>query len=806
MNSIRGYMKIKTSPDTLNIALSYHQKGRLKEAIHLYLKALASQPENPKILYLLGVAYFQQKDSSNALNYLYNSLEIDPLSYASHNYIGMTLALLGQFDDALSHFEKAISINPQYILAYIGKAGIFKSLGQLDEALTIYDKAIHIDCNSLELHNNKGNVLKDIGRFTEALTSFNNALKINPNIAEIHNNKGSTYKLLKNPLSALNCYTKAIHLRPNYIDAYYNAGNAYHELNQLNNALTCYNKVIYLSPEHTKAFINKGEVLIKLNQFEEAKRCNDTAITLDPSCIEAHLNLGTALHKLGHHENAIKSYRQALKLNPKSVDAYFSLASMFEDINQLDEALENYEYALGLDQDYRHLQGRAQHIKMRLGVWENYIPNIKLLNDGINEYKEVSMPFDVQSFLDIPEAQKRCSEIYVRCEWPDNQPKETLHTKSYKNHKKIKVGYFSSDFGDHPVTHLLASLFQLHNRDQFEIIAFAISSRPLDEWKSRIIEGVDIFLEASDKSDKEIIQLARSLELDIAIDLNGFTKHSRPATFIQGLAPIQIGYLGYLGTMGTHAIDYLIADEVLIPQELQRHYTEKIIYLPCYQCNDNIINPTENKLKRSEYGLPDRSFVFCSFNQNYKITPEIFSSWVNILKKVPDSVLWIYASNRTAEQNLKGNAERLGIDPSRLIFAEKVNIKDHIERLSLADLFLDTYPYNAGATASNALRAGLPVLTLSGTTFSSRIGASLLKAVGLNELTTCSLGEYEALAIELSTNKSKLSTIKMKLHDNIISCQLFNTSRFVRNLEQAFLIAYERSCHKIGLDHIYIPS
>jgi predicted O-linked N-acetylglucosamine transferase (SPINDLY family) len=362
-----------------------------------------------------------------------------------------------------------------------------------------------------------------------------------------------------------------------------------------------------------------------------------------------------------------------------------------------------------------------------------------------------------------------------------------------KSKNKIRVGYFSSDFRNHAVSNLTAELFELHDKETFEIYAFSSGPKNSDEQKQRIEKSFHEFFDVADISDGEVVNLARDRGIDIAIDLAGYTENARIGIFERRAAPIQASYLGYLGTLGVPHMDYIFADREIIPPEYQQFYTEKTVYLPgCFQINDRKRTISNNNFARSDFGLPSEGFVFCCFNNSYKITPEIFASWCQILQRVDGSVLWLYEANKGMVENLRLEASSRGVNPDRLIFSGALPIPEYLARYRLADLFLDTFPYNAGTTASDALWAGLPVLTLSGKTFASRMAGSILKAIDLPELVTHTIAEYENLAEQLATNKPKLKAIQTKVADNRMSTPLFDSPRTTKNIEKAYQIMYER--------------
>ncbi len=404
--------------------------------------------------------------------------------------------------------------------------------------------------------------------------------------------------------------------------------------------------------------------------------------------------------------------------------------------------------------------------------------------------------------IDDPDLQRKVTEIFVNKHHPKNRDLPIIAL--YPKQKKIRIGYFSCDFHEHPVAALTAELYEVHDRNHFEIHAFSYGPDTEDKMNLRIKAGVDHFHDVRAMPHKDVAMLARSLEIDIAVDLGGFTQDARTGIFAMSAAPIQVSYIGYIGTLGANYYDYLVADQTMIPKEKQQHYSEKIVYLPSFQVNDSTQPPPSTSLTRQDVGLPETGFVFCCFNNNFKITPTTFDSWGRILEKVKDSVLLIYADNESAQINLSKEITLRGIDPSRLIFGKRLSKSEYLARYRVADLFLDTHPYNAGTTASDALRMGLPVLTYLGSSAVSRHAASILNALNLPELITTTLEEYESLAIELATDPEKLKIIKDKLVSNLSTAPLYDTSLFARNLESAYSMMYDRYQRGLEADHIYV--
>ncbi|MDB9699569.1 hypothetical protein OAA33_01440, partial [Candidatus Pelagibacter sp.] len=473
-------------------------------------------------------------------------------------------------------------------------------------------------------------------------------------------------------------------------------------------------------------------------------------------------------------------------------------------VGRHDKAEASYRKAITLKPNLDFLLGSWMHTKMHLCIWSDLPSNLHKLIKKINNKDKVITPFPLLSLIDEPSIHRKAAEINFNNKFPklDIFPKISL----YHNHEKIRIGYFSTDFKKHPVSYLTAELYEIHDRDKFEIHAFSFGPDTNDELNVRIKAGVDYFHDIQMMSDHDAVKLARSLEIDIAIDLTGFTGKARTNIFAMSAAPIQVNYLGYPGTMAVDFIDYLIADHELIPNDKKIHYSEKIVFMPnSYQPNFSKTKVSKKNFTRKDFGLPDAEFIFCCINALYKINPSIFASWMNILSKVEGSVLWFSYGSTTAINNLKKEARKFGINEDRLVFSPYLSLReDHLKRIQLADLFIDTLPYNAITTASDALRMGLPVLTCVGNSFSSRVSASLLNAVNLPEMITSTQEEYEALAIQLATHPEQLKVIKDKLANNLPTSPLYNASLYTRNLEMAYQIMYKRYHEGLDPDDIEI--
>lgn len=578
---------------------------------------------------------------------------------------------------------------------------------------------------------------------------------------------------------------------------------ALHQSGQLDAAETQYKKLLNFLPSNTDLLTNLGTIALQKGKLEDGVRIIGKSLKINPNQHHALNSQGNALKDLKRLDDALTSYDRAIVLKPDFAEANYNRGVTLQDLKRLDEALASYDRALVLKPDIDFILGYSLHTKMQLCIWDNLPKYLNELTHKINDGEKAVVPFVLFALLDDPELQRKASEIYVNATYPVSHVLPKI--QRYPQHAKIRIGYFSADFRIHPMSHLTAELYETHDRNQFEIYAFYFGPDTKDKMNLRIKAGVDHFLDVRTLSDNDITMLARSFEIDIAVDLGGYTAGSRVGIFAMQAAPIQIHYMGYAGTMGAVYIDYLIADRTLIPEDKQQHYSEKIVYIPnSYMVNLSKIEVAEATLIRQEHDLPGTGFVFCCFNNSFKITPTTFAGWMRILKATEGSVLWLYEGNNSTIKNLTTEALKFGINEDRLIFAKHMPVEDHLNRIQLADLFMDTLPCNAHTTASDALRMGLPVLTCIGNSFASRVAASLLNAVNLPELITTSQEQYESLAIELATHPEKLKAIKDKLANNLPTAPLYDTPLFTKHLESAYLTMYDRYQKGLDAEHIYV--
>jgi predicted O-linked N-acetylglucosamine transferase (SPINDLY family) len=586
---------------------------------------------------------------------------------------------------------------------------------------------------------------------------------------------------------AVASYNQAISLAPDDASAFYNRGAALHELKRFEEAVVSYDRAIELKLSYPGIFFNRGNALYLLRRFDEALASYDHAIALKSDYAEAFNNRANALKEVKRLDEALANCERAIAIKPDYADAHYNHGNALEGLNRLDAAVASYTQAIALAPDHKLAFSGLADCALKLCDW-------RLGEDELGvqttERKLAMAPFTLLAYSSDPSLHLNCARRWI-ADKIQVLPR-TLWTGAIYRKETIRIAYLSADFRQHATAYLMAELFALHDRARFEVLGISFGTEDNSDIRARLIESFDQFHDVRLKTDYEVAQLLTELQVELAVDLKGYTRDARPGILAHRPAPIQVNYLGYPGTMGASFIDYVIADPIVLPFEQQPFYTEKIIQLPdCYQVNDSRRRIGDRTPTRQETGLPDAGFVFCCFNNNYKITAPVFDVWVRLLRAVNGSVLWLLVGNATAQNNLRQEAVARGIDPARLVFAAQLSPEEHLARHRLADLFLDTLPYNAHTTASDALWAGLPLVTCRGETFAGRVAASLLHAIGLPELVTGSLDEYEALALQLAMDASRLQSIRRKLAQNRLGYPLFDTDRFRRHIEAAYLTAWE---------------
>lgn len=826
----------KSPPSTLQQAWALYAGGERATAESLCRAILAREGGDVGAMSLLGIILAQSRLTQEAAELLEQVAARTPQDPAAHNNYGNVLRDLGRYLKALSSYDRAIVIRPDYAEAHYNRGVTLHDLQRQDEALASYNRAVALAPTHASAWSNRGATLRALGLREEAVASYDRAIAIRPAYPEAHNGRGVALQELDRYEDALASYERAIAARADYAEAHSNRGIALHKLERSEEALASLERALAIRSDYAEAHSAHGAVLKELERFEEALASFDRALAVRPDFAEAYSNRGSALRAMRRYPEALASYERALEIDPNFADAHRNQGAAFIDLKSFDQALASYERALALNQDattyvaqgavlhelkrtdeaiasYRRalaldpdagfLLGTLRHVRMQICDWTDLETDVQRITAGLEADRPLSRPFNVLSLVDSPRLQRRACELAVDMEIMPRRKLPPL--PRHPRHERIRVGYFSADLRNHPVTILTAELFELHDRSRFDITAFSLGPNVRDEFRARIEPAFDRFLWVGGQSDREIAELSRSLGIDIAVDLGGYTGDARPRIMALRAAPIQASYLGYLGTMGGEFMDYLIADPIIVPPDVRPHYAEKIAYLPSYQINDSKRAIADKVYSRAELGLPATGFVFCCFNASYKITPEIFARWMRILSAVPDSVLFLLGGDVAKERNLRQQAAVRGVAPERLVFGGRVANAEYLARYRSADLFLDTLPYNAGTTASDALWAGLPVLTCIGQSFAARVAASILTAAHLPELVTSDLDQYERLAIELALRPQRLAAIKGKLAESRATCPLFDTPAVARNVESLYTRMYDRHVAGLPPEHLELP-
>lgn len=759
--------------------------GHAQEALQSYDRALQLRSDFADAWNNRGNALLELGRLHEALESYGRALQLAPGSPDMLNNRGGVLLDMHRAQDALDDFDRSLQLRPQFADALYNRGNALRALQRFGEALESYDGALQLKPDLIHALINRGLALQALGRWAEALTSFERALQLDPSSGDALNNLGNTLLELLRPADALACYQRALSLQPHSVDALNNCGNALMKLDRPTEALHSYERALQLHPQHVEALNNCGNALLALRRTREALTRFEQALQLRPALADAHYNAGNALGALRRFDEAVACYERALKLHPEFAEAIESCAGALGSLRRHEEEAQWFSRLLTLAPDRDYALGNLARARMQCCDWGD-LPGISArIAAETSIGRLAALPGALLALCDDPAQQLQCARSFVNHKHPPACA-PMWNGEPYR-HSGIRVAYISADFYAHATSHLMAQLFEMHDKRRFETLAISIGPDIRDRMRERLERCFDRFIDAREMSDEAVARLLREAEVDIAVDLKGFTADARPGILAFRPAPIQVNYLGYPGSMGADYIDYVLADRTVIPPEHFPYYSEQVVHLPhSYQPNDSSRRIAQRTPSRTEVGLPDGAFVFCCFNNNYKITPAVYDIWMRLLQQTPNSVLWLFEGNAAARRNLSREARRRGVDPERLVFAPRQNIEEHLARQRLANLFLDTFPCNAHTTASDALWAGLPVLTLLGNTFAGRVAASLLRAVGLPELVTHTAAEYESLALELALAPQRLTALTERLRANRDAAPLFDARRYCSGLELAY--------------------
>lgn len=622
--------------------------------------------------------------------------------------------------------------------------------GKLSEAQNLYLKLINENFYNDKLFYFAGTLFLQTNEYEKAIKFLDKSIKLNPNVPEAYSNKGIALTKIEKFEESIENYNTAINLKKDFVDAY----------------------------------LNKGISLRIIKKYKESINCFETCVKLKPKEPKIYNNLGNVYEEIKNYNNALKCYSKALQLNKNFREAYANRGRIFANFNHHELAIDDFEKTLKDGEYLEDILGDLFFAKMKLCDWKNFYEVKLKIEDGINNKKKIISPFPLLSLNDDQKQHKIVAE--------QNAKKHISKISNFsrmfhKKNDKIRIGYFSPDFRNHPVMHLILDIFKNHDTSKFEIYGFNHGPKE-DDWTGIVKKYFHKFYNVYEKSEEDIASLSRQNKIDIAVDLCGYTEYAITKTYIIGAAPIQINYLGYPGTLGNKYFNYIIADKHIIPSGEFKNFSEEVLYLPnCYQANQSKIKISKKNFYKKDFKLPNESFVFACLNNNYKINPIIFDAWMKILIKCKNSVLWLLKSNEQSTENLIKEASKRGVEKNRIIFAEKTALDVHLKRMQFIDLFLDTYPYGAHTTASEAIRMGVPIITIMGNSFASRVATSLLKNVGLESLVTKNIEEYTKTSIDFGLNKNKILVIKNYLSNSSNTKILYDSKKFTKDLENIFL-------------------
>ncbi len=732
--------------------------GQLPQAEALCRQVLVSEPKNFNALQLLGHVALQRGDYAAAARWLTAALSSNPANATVHSNLAVALLALRRWRDALDCCERALALQPRYPEAHCNRGNALRGLDRLSDGLASYGQAIALSPRFYDAHVGRTNALLALKHYDEALASADRALQLEPRSVEAWGLRGAVLLKLRRPEEALESFDRALSIAPESAETTNNRGTALRDLRRPADALTAFRRALELRPEFVEVWCNVANIGLDAGRYPEALEHCERALRIQPDFIEALNIRGTALRVLKRYQEAASTYQRILELAPRHGQALSFLLS-----------------ARAYLCDWTERGEHAALVMRRVAAGEN-----------------ASSPHAFLWICDSAEAQLKCASMYCAEQLPPAAP---LYRGERYRHGRLRVAYLSADFYDHPVAHLIVGVLERHDRSRFETIGVTLYRDPAaGAMHSRMQQAFDHFYDASGVGDREVALRLKEREIDIMVDLTGHTRGGRLGILAFRPAPVQINYLGFTGTSGAPYVDYLIGDSVAIPGVEDNYYSERIVRMPhSFLPNDGGQPIARETPSRRELGLPETGFVFCAFNNAYKLNPVMFDIWMRLLKETPGSVLWLRGEEGPLRANLSREARVRGVDADRLIFASRIAAMDaHLARYRQADLFLDTLPYGAHATARDALWAGLPVLTCTGNAFATRVAASLLTAMDLPELITSDSMQYAERALTLAHSASSLAELRAKLAHQRATHTVFDTDVYRQHLEAAYITASER--------------
>jgi len=733
VNPQKAVILNKATSTKLEKALALQTAGELDAALSLFAKVLSAEPKNAVALYSLAAIESGRKNFDKALKHIQPVTLSHPNFAQAHLAKSVILFNLGKYDEALKAVQKAIHLEPSLPNAREHLETVKVGQGMSAHpggAMVTSDIPVDPKVHALT---QQGIALQGEAKHSEALEVFKQALQINSKDFASLYSMGISLGATGKKMEALDSFTQAAEAAPHLALAHFAKAQSYADIGLADDAVICFDKAIEVDPSYTQAYTNKAALLQAIDRHHDALLTLVACVEVDPNNFTAFEGQGQLLGQFKQYDLSVNAFKRALQINPT----------------------------------YNYGEGHLMHARLSCCDWTDFEESKERIFEGIRSGKKACGAMTIMSLSDDAALARQCIEIYAKDKYGD--PLFKLWNGEKYAHRRKRVAFISGDFRTHPVGYLLIEMIENFDKEKFELTGvFTGTPDGSDLWK-RYRCAFDHYLDAKNMPSLELAKLLRAMEIDIAIDLSGHTEGTKLDVLSHRPAPVQMTYLGFPGTLGLPFIDYLIADPRIIPSESQQHYREKILYLPhCYLPRDTSVVPSHKTPRRSDFGLPEEGFVFCSFNHDYKINPPMFKIWMDLLKKVPGSVLWLMKLNDAAQANLTEEAIRHGVDPARLVYATRVpRVEDHLARYRLAGLFLDTFPYNGHTTAGDALSAGLPVVTLCGNSFASRVAGSLMHDIGVNDLLSESLQQYHDKALTFATNQEVRASIEKALHHKL---------------------------------------
>ena len=768
-------------------AVQYLRDGKFERSADAHKRILERLPTHAPSLLNLGLIAFKTKAPHDALDYIQRSLAIDPHSREGWLNLAVVLGEQRRLDEAIAACRQCLALAPDDAKAHVVLGSLLNAAKNTSDALAAFENALKLKPDHPSILVKMGKVLLQSGRTAEAKTLCQRARELAPDLAEIDDFERQILTEsgdLGNADVVVAAQTQDPAERARLYD---DLGSGLRKQRRFGEAVAFQERAVACDPNRAELYFNLALALEGAGQQRDAIAAYQRALAIDPERADGYVKVGVLLRRMHLNEGAITAFREAVRLDPKLVDAHYNLAVTLKLANRADEAREAFDHAVACAPQSLVIRFERIHLKRVACDWAG-IEDEEAHCIAMRRKRQAP----VAPFLLLPLETTRSDQLSAGKAFTDvigipAARRFTSYPNCSKPGERIRIGYLSADFCSHATTVLLAEVLEKADRQRFELVGYCFSRDDKSAMRERVKAAFDRFVEIRTTSDEDAAKLIHEDGIDILVDLKGYTQDGRSAILAYKPAPIQVNYLGYPGSMGCDFIDYIVGDPVVTPMAHQSDYSERIVQLPhCYQPNDRQREIAETARGRADHGLPENAFVFCSFNNNYKITPEIFGVWMRLLDRVPGSVLWTLIKNPVCRDNLRREAEARGIDPARIVFADPLPNADHLARHRFADLFLDTAPCNAHTTASDALWAGLPVLTYLGETFAGRVAASLLASMGLDDLIAKDVDDYERIALSLAGDRSRLEAIRRKIFEVRDTCPLFDSTRYAKNLERAY--------------------